>query len=313
VDKVAGSGACPTVKDPIGGDAAGRDYTAYITVKTAFDALNYDLATLTGAHGYVFNPYNALIHSPPPPPPSNPLYGLNIPCAYGYSVDDAQGNVQAEGKGFIVDVGSTINLELQSKCGPLININLGYNPPPFTPRFFKYAVCSTTSPPPNTRPYDRVKPIIPGFSSFVINAKNPANCPIFIWDTTGDANQFGPPTGTMYTFKINADPNNLTGAFPFFSNPANAAWSAVTSAKVGCMGNNTNPAYSSRLWCCTKNTVFPADPNAGSGIFAFSKSVLAAHSTIEYNVQAPPAQPFCSDPDTCHKETTNFNPCNVDQ
>jgi hypothetical protein len=72
----------------------------YHQVKLEFDQLNYNL--LTDTLSYNFNPWvNVLIHG------SN---YVNAPNVYAYSVDDAVGNLQAEGAGFIIDVGSTKNL-----------------------------------------------------------------------------------------------------------------------------------------------------------------------------------------------------------
>ena len=147
-----------------------------------------------------------------------------MPCSYAYSVDDAQGNVQAEGRGFILDISSTVNLENSHQCSPPINIALGYDPN-VTPRFYKYAVCKITDKVAN----DRVKPVIPGFASFVISAQNPAECPIYLWDNviSGkgtsnpvlDTNPSGPPLGQMYTFRINGD----TTLFPLFTPPFTTA------------------------------------------------------------------------------------------
>jgi hypothetical protein len=38
---------------------------------------------------------------------------VNAPNMYAYSVDDAVGNIQADGLGFVVDVGSTEHLKKQ--------------------------------------------------------------------------------------------------------------------------------------------------------------------------------------------------------
>jgi hypothetical protein len=294
VDRVAG--ACPTVANPLGGAAKDRDYNNYNIVKTSFDSLNYNLFPNPG---YRLNPYAQLIHGDSPP-------WLGIPCAYAYSVDDAQGNVQAEGRGFIVDVGDTINLENTHKCNPPINIILGYDAA-VTPRFYKYAVCQ------NTR--DRIKPVIPGFASFDISAQDPQKCPIYLWDNAnGDINPSGAPKGNSYTFRVvtDGDPKNLAIAFPLIPVPANQNWTAQTSAKIGCMGNASN-LYSAKLWCCTKNAVIPPDPNAGSGVFAFSQPIVAAHATLQRIAKTTPAVIACTDPISCHKPADNFQICNTDQ
>jgi hypothetical protein len=267
-----------------------RDYTNYHIVKTAYDKLNYNILP---SPGYVLNPYSDLIHNPAP--------ALNIPCAYAYSVDDAQGNVQAEGQGFIVDVGSTVNLENSEKCNAPVSITLGYNNPPFTPRFLKYAVCQNIP--------TRIKPVIPGFASFVISATNPAACPIYLWDNKGpDTVPPGPQGGQMYTFTLNADPNNVAASFPFFQIPANATWVTANHANVGCKGNypasgGTIPPYepSSQFWCC--------DQASSSGIYAFSQSAETAHASLSYNINTLPAK-ACLDGQSCHVIVT---PCNGNQ
>jgi hypothetical protein len=281
VDRV--SGACPTVDNPNGGVPAQRNYSNYQKVKTAFDYLNYDSPMLKRKHEYVFNPYASLIHN-----------SLDIPCAYAYSVDDAQGNVQAEGTGFIVDVASTINLLNTHPCSPPININIG-GAVTDPIHFFKYAVCSNDK--------TRWKPIIPGFFSFIISAQDPAHCPIYIWDNkNGDINPSGQPLGQLYTFRINVPPKTLAQAFPSFEDPADAMWTPKTTVAVGCKGNSI---YSSQRWCCTQLT--PTNPSlppkTGNGIFLFSEPVVTAGrgANIQYNAQARAAL-ACTDVMSCQKQ-----------
>ncbi|CAN3989374.1 hypothetical protein MCBRY_000194 [Methylocystis bryophila] len=290
---------CPTLTNPNGGDPAKRDYSNYNKVKTAFDKLNYTYDPVTnqpyypGNPPYIFNPYAQLIHTASP--------NLNIPCAYGYSVDDAQGNVQAQGQGFIVDVGDTVNLENQHKCNPPINITLGYDPN-VTPRFYKYAVCKIS----DQQPYDRVRPVIPGFASFDISAQNPQNCPIYLWDNKNDTDPSGPPKGQMYTFTMLTDGSTQgqNNAFPFFQNPANAMWTTATSAYVGCKGNASNP-FSSQLWCCEK-----LNPPAGAGVYGYSMPIVAAHAQTQYTVTTIPAE-SCTTAASCNKTTSVL--CNTNQ
>jgi hypothetical protein len=300
---------CPTVANPLGGTAKFRNYNNYNMVKTAFDQLNYGpLATPPLPNpGYLFNPWVELIHADPTKPP-NPLYGLNMPCSYAYSVDDAQGNVQADGTGFILDISSTVNLENKFQCSPPINIALGYDPN-VTPRFFKYAVCKIT----NTIPNDRVRPVVPGFASFVIAAQNPAGCPIFLWDNviSGkdtakpilDTNPVGPPLGQMYTFRINGD----TTLFPLFTPPFTPqtapSWSSANHAIIGCKGNSP---YSSQIWCCNSA--------ANSGVFVFSQPVIgAAHQSKSYIANTIPAI-TCTTKTSCDvdRHVGNSTPCNTD-
>ena len=329
-------GACPTVANPLGGAADQRNYTNYQIVKTAFDKLNYGpLANPRLPNpGYTFNPWVELIHADPTKA-GNPAYGLNMPCSYAYSVDDAQGNVQAEGRGFILDISSTVNLQNMHPCSPPISISLGYLPN-VTPRFYKYAVCKQTDEVLN----DRVKPIIPGFASFVIGAQNPATCPIFVWDNVvsggknsqppvpvvEDTDPSGPPLGQMYTFRINGG----TTLFPLFTLPKSGKffpcspqqrrpdcapdWSHANHDIIGCMGDvppkgpndpTSNPPYSSQIWCCNSA--------AKAGVYVFSEPVTgAAHKTFNYNASARAAM-TCTDKASCNRDNTigNSMPCNT--
>jgi hypothetical protein len=180
-----------------------KDYTNYLTVKTGFDRLNYGLLPM---EGYSFNPWVKLIHGDQS---TNPVKYINTKCAYAYSVDDALGNVQAEGQGFIVDVGSTINLENQTPCSAPIQISLGYsvNDPI---RFTQYAICDTTA--------DRIRPINPAFPAFVISSNNPAGCPVYVWDNKA--------TPQLYTFTVNVTAATLDQMFPFFQHPT-SEWQPI--------------------------------------------------------------------------------------
>jgi hypothetical protein len=316
---------CPTIADPVGGPAAGRDYTAYITVKHGFDLLNDD--TLNNLR-YSFNPYVALIHGPAP--------NLGITCAYAYSVDDALGNVQAEGKGFIIDVASVANLENPNPCSEPINITLGYNNPPFSPRFYKYAVCKIT----DTVPFDRVKPVIPGFASFIISAQNPSQCPIILWDQIDADNRIvdndpsGPPKGNMYTFLVNTlgDKASLDAAFPLFPTASvppvtTSVWATIpppsykpppvypnTTAAIWCKTNSIiGNLYSSQMWCCTSLLTRNPKPTDGTGVFSFRQQILSAHSTQQYVANTNPAVKACNSPSSCGLPTPNFTPCNFGQ
>ncbi|MEJ8572094.1 hypothetical protein [Microbaculum marinum] len=78
-------------------------------VKQTFDDLNY------GKFG-VFNPYVNFIHGE--------KY-LNAKNAYAYSVDDAVGNLQADGTGFILAVGGTDGLPNPNPASPPVHVNFG--------------------------------------------------------------------------------------------------------------------------------------------------------------------------------------------
>jgi hypothetical protein len=273
VDRKAG--ACPG-DNPTGGPANDRNYGNYHIVKTAYDNLNYDFLVRPPSpnNGYLFNPYNALIHN------ANP--NLGIPCAYGYSVDDAQGNIQAEGMGFIVDIGSVANLENPDQCAPQINISLGSRGLGVSPAFVKYQVCNNT-----------IKPVVPGFTSFAISAKNPSKCPINLWD-----DKTTQPGGQPYSFTLNT--TDVTASFPFFLDPSDANWRSANHKIIACDANANNP-YSSKVWCCNSAS--------SSGVYAFSQSAETVHNDKSYNVGtlAPLA---CTDAASCHPVIGDSLPCN---
>ena len=149
--KPCGAGANNLEKTPTYSE---NKYAKYLAVKLEFDSLNY--AKYTDTPSYPFNPWVMLIHNAP---------YIQAPNAYAYSVDDAVGNIQAEGLGFIVDVGDTKNLENQMPAGPPINVNFGYASTDAI-RFTSYRVCTNTQ--------ARDKPVNPAFASFVVNANNPS-------------------------------------------------------------------------------------------------------------------------------------------
>lgn len=210
-----------------------NNYARYVLVKQDFDKLNY--GKFPDAH-YTFNPWVELIHGA--------VY-LNAPNVYAYSVDDAVGNIQAEGAGFIIDIGSTQNLENPLPATPPINIALGYGgPSPI--QFASYRVCKNDP--------SRDKPINPHFASFVISANNPQNCPVYLLDNKTPQQ--------YYTFTVTQPP-----PFTIFQNPADAQWSQTTAKIIDCSGNTGVGFYpSSKLWCCEKLA-----GASGNGVFAYSK------------------------------------------
>ena len=153
-----------------------NNFALYNAVKLEFDNLNYNKLT-PDRIPYNFNPWvNVLIHGP---------NFVNAPNVYAYSVDDAVGNLQSEGTGFIIDVGSSRNLcsgatpcPNQNPAGPPININFALTPnpngDPSIINFTNYGVCKFD-------PTDPVsyKPANSLSSSFIINPSNPKQCPIF--------------------------------------------------------------------------------------------------------------------------------------
>ena len=230
----------------------------YLRVKQAFDLLNYDKLP-QAPKDYTFNPWVKLIHDD---------HYVNAPNVYAYSVDDAVGNIQAEGGGFIIDVGSTKDLENQRLAEPPININIGA--PNGNVGFKIYRVCSDDQ--------SRDKEVNEGFYSFVINANNPDKCPVFLYDNKS------PPQ--RYTFKITKEPKDFTFV------AKDAAWDADTTAKpIDCTGNaiasqaGMKIQTSSRNWCCQLLA------QGGNGVIAFQQpSIGNIHFPREYFAVTPPAK-----------------------
>jgi hypothetical protein len=283
-----------------------NNFALYNQVKAEFDNLNYNLLTDAGSQPYNFNPWvNVFIHGP------NFVNALNV---YAYSVDDQVGNLQAEGTGFITDVGSSKNLctgpnscPNQSAAGEPIHINLAPNNNPTGDpniiNFTNYGVCQFT---PNEKiPGLTYKPVNALSSSFIINASNPQQCPIFLVDSKN------PPQ--LYTFTITQPPTKFT----FFQDPSKVVSDQTTAAVIDCSGNGNpssvpappppnppnsiNAAYgqSSLTWCCLKLAPPPPPPHTFiQGVFAFSQppGAITAHATVSNNVTTIPAKKTTTEP-----------------
>lgn len=141
------------------------------TLKGWFDDLQY---WETGE----FDPYVLLIHGTQG---SGPKY-INAPNVYAYSVDDAVGNLQAEGTGFIVAIGGTKGLPNPNPAVPPINVNFGAPGP--LGKFTHYGVCSSNP----------TKPVDPDFFSFGLSvAEKDINKCVLSLKTD---------TNKTYTFKL---------------------------------------------------------------------------------------------------------------
>lgn len=231
------------------------NYAEYLRVKQEFDKLNYGT---TKDPQYVFNPWVVLIHG---------SSYVNAPNVYAYSVDDAVGNIQADGLGFVVDVGSTEHLENRLPASPPVTINYAIKGPPPV-EFTHFRICQ------NDAAHDRT--VNPFFASFIINANNPAKCPVFFFDNK--------PTPQLYTFTVAEPP-----PFTFFADQSKASWSPQTAKVIACSGNKAG-APSSATWCC--------DQSASNGVFAFSTpEPHNAHNILNNYVIAHGPEPQSSTPD----------------
>jgi hypothetical protein len=235
-----------------------NNYAEYLRVKQEFDKLNYGT---TKDPKYVFNPWVVLIHG---------SGYVNAPNVYAYSVDDAVGNIQADGLGFIIDVGSTEHLENPLPAAPPITINYAIEGPPPV-EFTSFRICK------NDAAHDRA--VNPFFASFIINANDPAHCPVFFLDNKS------PPQ--LYAFTVATPP-----PFTFFANQSKASWSAATSKQIACGGNQGGSPFqpSSETWCC--------DKSASNGVFAFSTpEPHNAHNILNHFVIAHGPDPATATPD----------------
>jgi hypothetical protein len=238
------------------------DYKNYAGVKLAFDKLNYGkLPEKVAGQKYNFNPWVELIHGVPAPTPTNPKNKnpefIGTDYAYAYSVDDAMGNIQAEGQGIIIDIGSTINLENQKPASEPITITVGgpvtvesQDGTKTTLSFTHYAVCKNAP--------ERKKELNPRYTTIVISSNDPASCPIYLWDSKSQ----------FYAFNIDVTPDK----FALITEPKKQIWTAgnavpSTTSMVVCSGlpgatvaNGYQPT--SATFCC--------DSASSSGIKAFA-------------------------------------------
>jgi hypothetical protein len=176
---------------------ADNDSAGFKVVKATFDDLQY---WPDGS----FNPYVMLIHG---------ADYIDAPNVYAYSVDDAVGNLQADGTGFVIAVGGTNGLPNPNPASPPVNVNFG-SPSPFG-EWIKYGVC-TTDP-------AQMKDVNPDYLSiaFYVQQENLAQCPISLlakWSPGGEQ--------VVYSFQLN------TLDFPKGSNSLDPA----THAPINCDG-----------------------------------------------------------------------------
>ncbi|WP_156964412.1 hypothetical protein [Methylocapsa aurea] len=255
-----------------------KDYTKYLKVKLEFDKLNY--GTLPSP-AYVFNPWVNLIH--------NKTY-LDIPGAYAYSVDDAVGNIQAEATGYIIDFASLEHLENKFPAEPPINIALGYSAQ--SPiRFSSYRVCV------NDLAHD--KPVNELNPAFIINARDPSSCPVYLIDN--GYNKSAPQT---YTFTITKAPPfteftipQVNAGVPKWDNSSHSIPNTNTTNIIYCNGNTSTAPFqqSSKAWCC--------DLKYSTGVWAYTKpDPTSAHATQVHTAVTNPALP---------NSTTTDKACNL--
>jgi hypothetical protein len=271
-----GTGCSPTANllENTPGGYADNDYALYGKVKLEFDNLNY--GKYTGVPS--FNPWVQFIHGDAILPDQ-----LGMPGVYAYSVDDAVGNLNVEAQGYIVDIGSTKNLENQTPAAPPINISFGYSPTDPV-RFVTYGVCG--------KDFDssQQKPVNPANPQFIISATDPSSCPVWFKDNQDPAQ--------LYTFTVTSPPPFTQ--IPSEDIPTDARWSSGngnptnynTTKVIDCSGNMTQL---SKAWCCTLLR------GNGRGVFAYSTPEIppTAHQSLIHHVITTPATSDAPDVATC--------------
>jgi hypothetical protein len=170
-------------------------------IKKIFDDLQYKDAE--------FDPYVVLIHGKD---------YVAAPNVYAYSVDDAVGNMQADGTGFIIAVAGTKGLPNPNPAEPPVNVNFGFAKTDKV-RFEKYGICTPT-------PDQAVNPDYASFG-LTVQAKNLAQCPLSLIDNQG----------SLYTFKLKSGP-----PYPYHDD-----FAPDTHAPIDCSDNK--PDTPGARWC----------------------------------------------------------------
>jgi hypothetical protein len=220
----------------------------YQKVKNEFDKLQYWKDVLEGDYG-VFHPYVALIHGPT---------FIDAPYTYAYSVDDAVGNMQTDGRGLIIAVGGTQNLPNPDHATPNVNFNFAYKSLSNGNFFTKFGRCK---PAPD-------QATNPNFSSFAVPVgvtKKVSDCLITFEDNLE----------RQYQFQIGDD--YPPDSWPWFYKGINEQDpKAHAPLAASCVKNKP---FIRREWC--------------DYLFAFRQRLDDARGTIEYHVQIrepPPAR-----------------------
>ena len=220
-----------------------------------------------------------------------------MPGVYAYSVDDAVGNLNVYATGYIVDIGSTKNLENDKPAGPPIAISLGYAITDAV-RFDTYSVCG-----PNKN-----KKVNPADPVFIISAIKPENCDVWLTDNKG--------TNYTFTVKPTVTKPPLFTEIPTAAvkqNPSEARWSTgkgypesgnnpTPYDTVGIIDCHENLTNLSKLWCCTR--LAPLNGQGfGTGVFAYStpQDPPTGHQLYDNKVVTNPATDKVGNPkDICN-------------
>jgi len=163
--------------------------------KDEFDSLQY------WADGS-FNPYVVLIHGKNATPEKPGTGYINAPNVYAYSVDDAVGNLQADGSGFVIAVGGARGLPNRNPASPPADVNFGA--PSDFGEWTHFGVCTTDK--------AQMRPINPDFRSiaFYVQQENLDQCPISLlakWKPDGQERVY---SFKLKTLKFTYSDNKLT-------------------------------------------------------------------------------------------------------
>ena len=206
------------------------------------DQLNYGL---TENVQYVFDPWWCSFTA---------LSTVMPPTCTPTIVDDAVGNIQADGLGFIVDVGSTKNLENQRPAGSANHDQL----------------CAGGAgtgqvhelQPLRSKPQERRQSLLQQLYHQRQRAQQVSDLLLRQQESK-----------QAYTFKITQTP-----PLQLFLDQSKAHWTVDTSKPIACEGNK-NFSPSSGTWCC--------DKSASNGVFAFTTpEPHNAHNALNHFVIA---------------------------
>jgi len=207
-------------------------------VKLKFDQLQY-------WPDNSFNPYLALIHGRGATPTTPGTRYINAPNVYAYSVDDAVGNLQADGAGFYLAVGGTRGLPNPNPASPPVHVNFG-GASAFGD-WTHFGVCTTDI------ATIKKRPINPNFRSipFYVQQDKLDQCPISLlakWSPGGEE--------VVYSFKLKS--LDFTEDLP--KPPLNPI-TQKTHAPISCDGLDPIP----RRLCCDIYAYKEANTSASKG------------------------------------------------
>jgi hypothetical protein len=214
-------------------DYSKNNFAKYQEVKSLFD--KWQRADKGPSRG-VFDPWVLLVH--------DSAY-LNSPNAYAYSVDDALGNMQADGDGIVISVGGKDGLPVPTPAVPPIIVSFGA-PTKAGSEFTHFGACED---PPN-------REVDPNYFSFIISPNEADQCVLTLLDNAT------PPVVYKFGLKKPAAGKSL---LPFPPRPADGK--PIPDANRAPINCDDASSSATKAWC--RNTVFAYseyDPQANGYI-----------------------------------------------